>query len=480
MQWALSPIGAYLPDKPRTPTQATWQPYQADILNHLFPAGDGPLPYSSIYWSETKKSGKTLLAAALQLYFAFFVEIPGEQYCLANSLLGASDRTFASIQNMLDAATRQGAIKSKDWRVVGTEIHFSNGARIKALPNSFKTGAGGNPSLSTIDEVWGFNATPEDLGLLAEFEPVPTREISVSFYTGYQGPANKPSAWHAKIDTVLKEGKPVAELAHIEDGDGGPACWRSGRTFLFFSHVGRHPWHTSDFLAEQRRKMPLNEYLRLWENRRVEGTDAFCTRETWERLHDVDLRGLHASDARPIVLGVDAATKADCSALVACAWNAERKRVEVVYSRIWQPTNNEPLRLTETVGPEVVRLHREHAVVGVYFDPYQMTAISEMCRGAGVNMVEFPQGPRRIQSDTHLFQLLNGNNLAHTGDARLGEHVTNAAAQSSERGLRIVKELGTAKVDGAVALSMSALGAVQLLAQAERAVLAMSNNPFYG
>jgi phage terminase large subunit-like protein len=179
------------------------------------------------------------------------------------------------------------------------------------------------------------------------------------------------------------------------------------------------------------------------------------------------------------VLAADGATKRDCTALVGCTWNAEKRRVEVVYCRVWRPDNGQPLSLTETVGPEIVRLQQTYKVAGVYYDPFQMQAIAELCRKAGVVMVEFPQTSRRVQSDTYLHQLLWGGNLAHYGDPVLREHVTSALTKQSERGQRIVKELTTSKVDGAVALAMAALGANELLTQG-LGYMTTRENPFYG
>jgi phage terminase large subunit-like protein len=145
---------------------------------------------------------------------------------------------------------------------------------------------------------------------------------------------------------------------------------------------------------------------------------------------------------------------------------------------VWRPTNNAPIVLTETLGPEIVDLHQRYKVAAVYYDPYQMAAIAEICKRAGVPMVEFPQTTRRVQSDTHLYGLIVGRNLRHYGDPTLGLHVTNALSKSGERGLRIVKESSASKVDAAVALSMSALGAVEMLADRSKA-LELARNPFY-
>lgn len=480
IEWATSKGGLYLPDK-RKPTLADWQPYQVDILNHLFPAGEGRLPYSSILWSEPKKSGKTQLAAGIQIYCALFMEVPGEQYVLANDLEGASDRTFQAIKRSLEHASNVpgSGITFKDWRVVGTKIIFSNGSEIKALANDYKGGAGGNQSLASIDEVWGFTAD-KDLGLLTEFAPVPTRENSIAFYTGYQGYEGDGSHWHTMIDNVLERGEPVPELAEIEDGDGKPACWRLGRTFLFFSHLPRMPWHTAEYLEERRMSMPLSEYQRVWENRRTKNVNAFCTDVQWDALEDKALRALFEKDEREVVLGLDAATKDDTCAMSGVAFDKKSRRYEQVYFKLFRPEPGKPVSLTETVLPALKALKTTNKIKAVYFDPFQLAAISELCRKEGINMVEFPQMSLREASDTFFYECVKGKNIVHYGDKDLKEHVTNAVAivKPDRDTIRLDKKNSRRKIDGAVATSMALYGAKEELAK-EPGEFKTIPNPFY-
>ena len=476
LAWATAPGGLYLHDR-RTPTLAGWGDYHAAILDHLFPGGDAdaPLPYSRIVWSTPKKSAKSTLAAGLHLWFAQFVGVPTEQYALANDLEGARSRVWRYIAASLE---RNPLAEAKaDWRISGNTIALANGSTIRAIASDYRGEAGSNFTLATVDEPWGI-VYEGGMRLMTEFSPVPTRPHSTVFYTGYAGFEGQSAFWHGLIDTALA-GEPVPALRGLENGDGAPACWRNGRLFAYVDHAARMPWHTPEYLAEQRRILPPGEYLRVWENRRIHSADAFCTPERWESLYDPGLRALHPGDERPLVLAADAATRSDCTALVGCTWNPTAGRVEVIYASIWQPGGGEPLRLTETLGPEIARLHREYRVVEVLYDPYQMAAISELCRRAGVPMTEFPQTGQRVQADTHLHQLIWGGNLAHTGDPILRQHVLGAMAQASERGLRITKALAAGKVDGAVALSMAAFGAVERLAGARAGRIRPARNPFY-
>lgn len=474
VRWITSPGGLYLYDKQK-PTLATWLDYQCDIFRHIFPEGNGQLPYSRIIWSEPKKSGKTEIDAAVHLYFGFFVDVPGEQYVLANDYEGAKARVWKYIIGSLE---KNPVIKKEDWGVVGSEIWLSNGTTIRAIASDYRGEAGSNHSIATVDEPWGI-VHGNSLRLMTEFSPVPTRENSTIFYTGYQGFEGESEFWHNLIDSGMVE--PVPELLHIDNGDGKPACWRAGRTFVFWNHKPSMPWHTSEFLDGEKRSYAgrLSEYLRVWENRRVKNADAFCTEEQWVKLLDANLRALHKDDTRLVVLAADAATKSDACALAGVTWNTETKKMEAVLCEVWQPEEKRPVELTKTIGPKIVQLHREYKVMAVYYDPFQMAAIAEMCASAGVKMVEFPQTSRRLESDKYLHDLIWGGNFAHYGDPTLGAHVTNAVAQADRagRGIRIVKEMGSAKVDAAVALAMACLGALETLSP-QPAEMQTSKNPF--
>lgn len=472
LEWATSLGGMYLHDKPHL---ASFPPYQREILDHLFPrsAEGAPLPYSRIVWSCPKKSAKSTLAAALHLYFGLFIETPGEQYVLANDLDGGLNRVFRYLLHSL--ARNPKLTYGVDWQATRESVTLSNRTLIRAIPADLRGEAGGNQSFVSIDEPWGI-IHEDGVRLATEFGPVPTRETSVVFYTGYQGWARS-QWWHDLIDRGLA-GEPVPSLAHLTNGDGAASCWHNGQLFVYYDHQPRMDWHTPQYLAEQRRILPRGEYLRVWENRRSVGEDMLCTPDDWDALYDPQLAPLHPGDQRLLVLAADAATRSDCTALVGCTWDGARGVVEVVYGHIWQPQEGTPLQLTATIGPEIIRLHRQHRVIGVMYDPYQMVAIAELCKREGVPMVEFPQTARRIQSDTHLHGLILAQRVRHYGDPRLREHVLSAALQPSERGVRLTK-IGSGPIDAAVALSMAAHTAVEALGSIDHRNVQAARNPFY-
>jgi phage terminase large subunit-like protein len=170
-------------------------------------------------------------------------------------------------------------------------------------------------------------------------------------------------------------------------------------------------------------------------------------------------------DKRRLVLGADASTSRDLTALVGCVWNPEANRSEAVYCRVWRPERGifrfgkPTIDLDMTIGAEVLRLHKLGAVASVVFDPYQLHVVALGWEKAGVKCMEMPQTGARVESDQALYDSILGRTLAHCGDPTLSEHVLNAVAVETPRGFRLAKEKTSRKIDAAVALSMSHFGA---------------------
>ena len=114
--------------------------------------------------------------------------------------------------------------------------------------------------------------------------------------------------------------------------------------------------------------------------------------------------------------------------------------------------------LDETIGAEILRLHRENKVKEVRFDPWQFASIANRLQKAGVNVVEMPQTAQRTEADQALYDGITSGAFAIFHSPALRESVRKAAAKESVRGFRMEKRPGD---DLAVALSMAHYGAVQ-------------------
>jgi hypothetical protein len=111
-------------------------------------------------------------------------------------------------------------------------------------------------------------------------------------------------------------------------------------------------------------------------------------------------------------LGVDASVKRDSTAIVACAWDAEAKKVRLVAHRIFQPSAADPIDFEVAIEGTIRNFAKRFSVREVRFDPYQMQAVAQRLTRDGVPMVEYAQSvPNLTESSTNLYELVKGRGI---------------------------------------------------------------------
>ena len=105
--------------------------------------------------------------------------------------------------------------------------------------------------------------------------------------------------------------------------------------------------------------------------------------------------------------------KRDSTALVAVAWDRSNRRVQLIAHRIFQPSSEQPLDFEACVESTVKAWRDNFVVRGVYYDPYQMAAVSQRLQSAGVPMREYNQSPANLTvMGNNLYEIIKGRNLA--------------------------------------------------------------------
>jgi phage terminase large subunit-like protein len=230
---------------------------------------------------------------------------------------------------------------------------------------------------------------------------------------------------------------------------------------MFWTHDFVAPWQTEEWREQMREQLRPNAYLRLIENRWVSSETSFIDMDWWDACVEADLRPEIAGEF-PIWIGVDASTKRDSTAIVACTWDLESRRVRLVLHRIFQPSPDDPLDFEATIEDTLMDLRGRFQVRAVNYDPYQMQAVAQRLSRAGLPMIEFPQSaPRLTEASSNLFELIKGRGLLVYPDDDIRLAVQRSVAIETSRGWRIAKEKASHKIDVVVALGMAALGAVQ-------------------
>jgi phage terminase large subunit-like protein len=422
---------------------------ERQFLAHAFKTGDdGRLLYGEQVYAVPKKSGKTGFAALHMLTTVLlFGGRFAEGYALANDLEQATSRVFQAIKRIVECSP----LLMREAKITVDRIVFPAfcNATISTVASDYASAAGANPTISCFDELWAFTSE-RSRRLWDEMVPPPTRKIACRLtvtYAGFSG------------ESVLLEELHKRGLAQPQVG---PSLYAGDGLLMAWHHEPVAPWQTESWLAEMRRSLRTNQFLRMVENRFVTSESAFVPMSAWDNCVDPRIGATIASRGVTIYVGVDASVKHDSSAVVATSWSERAQQVRLVFHRVFQPSPQDPLDFESTIEQTLLDLHQRFNVAKVLFDPYQMQATAQRLTRAGLTIEEFPQSPANLTAASqNLFELINGGNLVAYPDAGMRLAVSRAVAVETPRGWRIAKEKQSHKIDVVVALAMSALAAVR-------------------
>ena len=408
---------------------------------------DGRLRYPELVYSAPKKSGKTGFAAMVMLYVVLVLGGRfAEGICIANDFEQAKGRVFEAVCRIVASSPLLAA----DADIGAARIVFrSTGSTITAIASDYAGAAGANPTITVFDELWAY-ISERAHRLWDEMVPSPTRKISCRLtvtYAGFEGESGP-------LEGLYKAGLAGALI--------GPDLHEAPGLLMFWTHQPVAPWQTGEWIEQMRRQLRPNAFLRLIENRFVTTESTFVDMEWWDACVDQNARPIVKQPGLSVWVGVDASVKRDSTAVVACSWDHEQQKVQVVAHRIFQPSASDPLDFEATIEATLNELMHRFAVVSVLYDPYQMQAVAQRLLRNAVPMYEFAQSvPNLTESSTNLFELIKGRNLIVYPDDEIRLAVQRSVAVEAQRGWRIAKEKASHKIDVVVALAMAALAAVQ-------------------
>jgi len=432
-------------------------PFFVHWLYRVFPLPEGNPVARNVMDSRTKKQGKSATAGAVGLYMA--TRQKGAEVVIAAA---DQDQSRDRVLRAVKFSVGNGPLNSHA-RIFRDVIELDNGSLIQALPMDWRGAAGGNYAAVIFDELHAYTLESHRR-IWDELVIPPTQPNGVRWVASYAGYLGESfllwDLWQKALAGQRDNGElpiyhnPDASLLALVDT--GEESWRMPWTQ---GEAGRNYISTT-----QQTERP-NVFRRLWLNEWTANESVFVTKEQWAACYSSDVVRYQDGDGRMLVLGADASTSRDLTALVGCVWDPQAKRTEAVFCRVWKPERGlyrggkPTVDLQETIGDEVLRLHRLGTVLFVIYDPYQLHSVALSWEKAGVRCVELPQTGARVESDQSLYDAIIGRMFAHCGDPILTEHVLNAVAVETPRGFRLAKEKTSRKIDGAVALSMAHHGA---------------------
>jgi phage terminase large subunit-like protein len=231
---------------------------------------------------------------------------------------------------------------------------------------------------------------------------------------------------------------------------------------MYWTNEPQAPWQDARWLAEMRRSMRPNQFLRMIENRWTVSQATFVDLADYDQCVDTTMVPMVTDRQLPIWCGVDAAVKHDSSALCAVTWDQQHQRIRVVAHRIYQPTPENPIDFEAEIEQTLIDWYRRFNMRQVLFDPYQMAASSQRLLRVGLPMEEFPQTvPNLTAASQNLYERIKGRNFVIYPSEPIRLAISRAVAIEGTRGWRIGKDKQAYKIDIVVALAQAALAAVR-------------------
>jgi phage terminase large subunit-like protein len=460
------------------------QPHQRDFFGYaLTPNSEGIFPFETVLCSITKKSGKSLLAASVAAWGADELPDGSEIYIAANNREQAEGRVMRDLKFHTERSGNLYPVPPElrgldgmpedDARVTGYRILYPNDTRVEAITKSASGHAGSRHAISIWDELWGYT-TRAELEMWDELTPIPTVPYSFRFIATYAGYRDKKGLlWDLYKKNVGPEELKGGLGVKVKELDPLPV-YTNGSTITLWDHENRMPWQTKAYLKKQRSDARLSAYLRHHENRWVSSEERFIDESWWKAAEQLGERLeltqsaeywlAHPYYSHPIVVGIDASTKHDSTALVGSVYDPEKGRVIQMFHKIWTPVEGEIFDLWETVGKEVLKLRGLFNIELVYMDPTQMHQIGVDLRKYGIEVVEYNQTVQKmVAASQTLYNLLKSNSLVVYEDEQMADQMNHAVAVETGQGFRIVKNFGgddDNKIDYVIALALSVYGAI--------------------
>jgi len=443
-------------------------PYQARCLREALRRDEkGDFIYSTIVWSDIKKSIKSCIAAAVAEWVAFNTAW-GNIYLIANDLQQADSR--------VGYYARRAVELNPDMREIvrvkpsGYYMEFPNKTFIRAIPIDPTGEAGANPDMVQFDELWGAH---EDAKRRMWVElTVPPNKFGKSFrwvstYAGFNGESR---LLEDLYEQGVKGGRQLwpDELYDVTGGNPTPVeaySNEAARQFTLWNTQPRLSWQIPEYYAQERAVMDDSEFNRVHRNQWAQAKSEAIPIEMWDACRE-DIVPIMPGDRTPIVVGLDASDTHDSTALVGVSRHPTRHGdVAVRLSRVFVPTKGKPIDFDTTIGETLEEWKKNFVIIQVAFDYWQMVYFSKQTsKKMSLWFKAFNQGVDRQKSDAQLYELVTQHRIAHDGNKELREAITNAVAVKNPTtgAMRFDKKSASTRIDALIALSMASAECLRL------------------
>jgi len=221
--------------------------------------------------------------------------------------------------------------------------------------------------------------------------------------------------------------------------------------------------------SSQRESLRASAYIRLHTNNWVTTNEEFIPKEWWERATKhftgpADGWLGHPYYNLPVSIGVDAAIKRDCTAIVGCVHDSNIGKTIMLFHKIWTPIKGEWFDLEATVEAYLLEQAKKFNVISILCDPAHLHQTLTRLKFRGLPVVEYTQSvTNMVKATQQLYDSLKYENLWCYPADDLTKHIQLAVAQTTDTGFRLVKNKSNSKahMDGAIATALAVYDAVK-------------------
>lgn len=430
---------------------------------------DGLLCYSTMVWSDIKKSAKSTITAAVILWCAMQIDALegwGSFYIVANDLKQADSRVAYYLRRaiLLNPALR--AICK--IRTGAYKVTLPNQTFIEAIPIDPTGEAGSNADMVVFSELWGAHSKAQAQMWTEMTLPPGKFGRAFRWIETYAGVTGGAPILEQLYGHGVKTGRRLDDDLELFDNP-------TARLFCLWNTQPRLPWQTPAYYDNERSVLLPSEFDRVHRNQWSDGSaESFLpSMALWDACEEP----LPPLDGHtPCVLALDAGESNDTFAsLIISTHPNDRSRLAVRYVRGYVPTPGVALDF-DAIEDDIRDLCRRYAIRELAYDPFllgqtirRLTSTTPTREAIPVLCEPFPQGAQRLEADKGLLDVITRRGVAHSptiGDSvLLRMHLQNAdrKVDLNSRRLRIIKRSYPLKIDLAVCLSMGVARAGALL-----------------
>lgn len=437
-----------------------------------------------------KKNGKTELAAALALFFAFGPSgKDGEPEPAALVVVAAgsddqADMVFGAAKTMAEQSpTLRQVLEAYEKEILCPSLPGSKVLRVAAAAKSTSSTLDGkNIYVVICDELHCWEGAQARVvwdtltnGTVTRLQPLVLQITTAGFdpesICGEQYAYGKAVATGEVDDPAFLFWwvEPPADADHTD-----PAVIEAANPS--FGHIMQLP-----FYLDQLTKKTVAVFKRYFLNMWTESAETWLPEGAWEAG---DVGRFEFDTVAPMWTGTDSATKHDSAAHVRAQWHdcgpgcaafveggpTRKLRLSArVWERPWDPRTRRPvegwkLPIAE-IENEMRSYHRDYSLAACGYDPALFERSAQQLEAEGLPMEEVPQSDARmVPAAQLLYQLIVDGQVEHDGNDVFTRHMRNAVAvqaRGGDGGWRLKKGAAKRKMDAAIAAAIAALLAAQ-------------------